>query len=545
MTMTTTTTKSPPATASPLDILGPDGAHSVQTNLNTAALYEQAIMRGEGRVAHGGPFVVRTGQHTGRSPKDKFIVSSPDTEANVWWGPHNQRISEEQFDALLRRMQSYVTDKDLFVQEVFAGTDPAYRLPVRVITETAWHNLFARTMFVKATPEELEGFAPGFTVLQLPNFHAVPERDGTHSDVFVIVNFERQLVLIGGTQYAGEIKKSIFTVMNYLLPQRGVLSMHASANQGQQGDVAIFFGLSGTGKTTLSADPERQLIGDDEHGWSDSGVFNLEGGCYAKVIHLSEKAEPEIYATTRRFGTILENVAMNPVTRRLDLGDDSLTENTRAAYPLGAIPNAVPTGRAGQPQTIIMLTADAFGVLPPIARLSAPQAMYQFLSGYTAKVAGTESGVTEPVATFSPCFGAPFMALKPGQYAHLLGDQIAKHETRVYLVNTGWFGGPYGVGKRVPIAATRAMIRAALAGALDDTPTRTDHVFGFEVPKAVPGVPTELLTPREQWPDTAAYDRKAAELATLFAENFKQFAGEVSPAVRAAGPVVSAGGARQ
>ena len=406
------------------DILGAGGAHRVEHNLNTAALYEQAIMRGEGRVAHHGPFVVRTGQHTGRSPKDKFIVSSPDTEAHVWWGPHNQRIGAEQFEALLERMQAYLTDKDLFVQDVYAGADPAYRLPVRVITETAWHNLFARTMFIHPTPEELADFTPGFTVLQLPNFRADPARDGTHSDVFIIVNFERRLVLIGGTQYAGEIKKSIFTVMNYLLPRQGVLSMHASANASHDDadDVAIFFGLSGTGKTTLSADPERQLIGDDEHGWSGSGVFNLEGGCYAKVIRLSAEAEPEIYATTRQFGTILENVAMNPLTRRLDLDDDRLTENTRAAYPIGAIPHALPGGRAGQPRTIIMLTADAFGVLPPVARLSPQQAMYQFLSGYTAKVAGTESGVTEPVATFSPCFGAPFMALRPGEYAHLLGD---------------------------------------------------------------------------------------------------------------------------
>ncbi len=519
-----------------LNILGPNGARTIWWNLDTAALYEQAIGRGEGRVAHLGPFVVRTGQHTGRSANDKFIVTSPDTETKVWWGKYSQHFDSARFAALLKRMQAYMEDKDLFVQDVYAGADERSRLPVRVVTETAWHSLFSHTMFLCPSDAQRQDFEPGFTVLHLPYFHAEPERDGTNSDVFVIIDFDRKLVLIGGTQYAGEIKKSVFTVMNYLLPQRHILTMHAAANVGESGDVAVFFGLSGTGKTTLSADASRHLIGDDEHGWSDQGVFNLEGGCYAKVAHLSAEAEPEIYATTRRFGTILENVAMNPKTRRLDFDDLSLTENTRAAYPIGDIPGALPGGQAGQPNTIVMLTADAFGVLPPIALLTPQQAMYQFLSGYTAKVAGTESGVTEPTATFSPCFGAPFMALRPAEYAHLLGDRIARHGTRVVLINTGWFGGPAGVGKRVPIRYTRAMVNAALAGALDDAPTRSDPVFTFQVPTHVPGVPDELLDPRAQWDDKAAYDRKAAELAKLFAENFRQFAGDVSPAVRNAGP---------
>ena len=523
-----------------LSILGSQGARSVWWNLSTAEMYEQAIARGEARVAHGGPLVVRTGQHTGRSPKDKYIVSSADTESSVWWGQYNGRYPASAFDALLRRMQAYAQDKDLFVQDVYAGTDATYRLPVRVVTETAWHSLFSHTMFVRPTVQERRDFDPDFTVFQLPYFHADPERDNTNSDVFVIINFERRLVLIGGTQYAGEIKKSIFTVMNYLLPRRGVLSMHASANigpdlDGEGGDVAVFFGLSGTGKTTLSADSSRRLIGDDEHGWSQDGVFNLEGGCYAKVIHLSASAEPEIFSTTRRFGTVLENVAMLP-DRHLNLDDDTLTENTRAAYPLDFIANAEPSGRGGHPKTIIMLTADAFGVMPPIARLSAHQAMYQFLSGYTAKVAGTEAGVTEPTTTFSPCFGAPFMALRPAEYAHLLGERIAKHDTRVYLINTGWFGGPYGTGKRVPIAATRAMVTAALSGSLDDAPTRIDPTFGFEVPLSVPGVPDTLLDPRASWADPAAYDTQASDLARRFVTNFQSFAGDVSPAVRAAGP---------
>jgi phosphoenolpyruvate carboxykinase (ATP) len=519
-----------------LGILGLNGARTVWWNLTTAQLYEQSIGRGEARLAHGGPIVVRTGSHTGRSPKDKYIVSSAETEANVWWGPHNGRFTSDKFDDLLRRMQAYVADKDLFVQDVYAGADAGTRLPVRVVTETAWHSLFAHTMFIRPQGAEADTFEPGFTVFQLPYFHADPERDGTHSDVFVIINFERKLVLIGGTQYAGEIKKSVFTIMNYLLPRRGVLSMHASANIGPDGDSAVFFGLSGTGKTTLSADASRRLIGDDEHGWSDSGIFNLEGGCYAKVIHLSEAAEPEIFSTTHRFGTILENVAMRP-DGTLDLDDAALTENTRAAYPLDFIDNAEPSKQGAHPRTIIMLTCDAFGVLPPIARLTPQQAMYQFLSGYTAKVAGTEAGVTEPTATFSPCFGAPFMALRPAEYAHLLGDRIAKHDTRVYLINTGWFGGGYGVGQRIPIQATRALVNAALSGALDTAPTRLDPTFGFEVPLTVPGVQDDLLDPRRSWPDVGAYDARAADLARRFTENFRLYAGDVSPAVRAAGPV--------
>jgi len=515
------------------------GIHNVGTvywNLSTARLYEEAIRRREGRLAHLGPLVVRTGQHTGRAPNDKFIVKEPSSADKVWWGKVNRPMDPAKFEALHRRLLAYLQGRDLFVQDCFAGADPRYRLPIRVITQTAWHSLFARDMFIQPKPEELASMVPQFTVINAPNFHAIPEDDGTRSEVFIALNFEQRLVLIGGTQYAGEIKKSVFTILNYLLPQQHVLSMHCSANIGPQGDAAVFFGLSGTGKTTLSADPTRTLIGDDEHGWSDHGLFNFEGGCYAKVINLSPTAEPEIYETTRRFGTLLENVAFNSETGDLDLNDASLTENTRAAYPISHIPNAKRDGLGGHPTNIIMLTADAFGVLPPIARLTPAQAMYHFLSGYTAKVAGTEKGVTEPSATFSTCFGAPFMVLSPSVYANLLGEKIAQHQVNVWLVNTGWSGGPYGVGQRMPISYTRALVHAALEGDLSAVATNLDPVFGVAVPVACPGVPPEVLNPRNTWADKSAYDAQAAKLAAMFAENFQAFAEQVTPEVRAAGP---------
>ena len=450
---------------------GITNVNAVHWNLSTPLLYEEALRRREGRLAHLGPLVVRTGQYTGRSPKDKFIVREPSSDGQVWWGDVNRPLDLQQFEALRGRLLAYLQDRDLFVQDCCVGADPRYRVPIRVITESAWHSLFARNMFIQATPDELARHVPEFTVIHAPHFHAIPEVDGTHSEVFIVVHFGEKLILIGGTQYAGEVKKAVFSVMNFRLPQQKVLTMHSSANIGPDGDVAVFFGLSGTGKTTLSADASRTLIGDDEHGWSDHGIFNLEGGCYAKVIRLSPTAEPEIYETTRRFGTLLENVALESASGRLNLDDASLTENTRAAYPIGHIANATRDGMGGHPTCILMLTADAFGVLPPIARLTPAQAMYHFLSGYTAKVAGTEKGVTEPKATFSACFGAPFMVWHPNVYANLLGERIAAHGATVWLVNTGWTGGPYGVGRRMPIAETRAMIRAALSGALADVPT--------------------------------------------------------------------------
>ncbi len=517
------------------------GIYNVNTvywNLGTPMLYEEAIKRREGRLAHLGPLVVRTGQHTGRAPNDKFIVREPSSEDKIWWGKVNRAMDPAAFKGLYRRLLAYLQGKDLFVQDCFAGADPQYRLPIRIITETAWHNLFARNMFIQAKFEELKDHVPEFTVINAPSFHADPEIDGTRSEVFIVIHFGQKLVLVGGTQYAGEIKKSIFTVLNYLLPQQNVMSMHCSANIGPKGDTAVFFGLSGTGKTTLSADPNRTLIGDDEHGWSDRGVFNYEGGCYAKVIRLSPHAEPEIYETTRRFGTILENVTLDSVTGRLNLDDDSMTENTRAAYPISHIPNATRDGMGGHPQNIIMLTADAFGVLPPISKLTPEQAMYHFLSGYTAKVAGTEKGVTEPTATFSTCFGAPFMALSPTVYANLLGEKIAQHKVNVWLVNTGWSGGPYGEGQRMKIGYTRAMVNAALDGMLAEVPTRSDPVFGVAVPTSCPNVPEEVLNPRQTWDTPAAYDAQANKLAAMFNENFKTFAEQVSPEIRAAGPVV-------
>jgi phosphoenolpyruvate carboxykinase (ATP) len=509
---------------------------TIYWNLHTPVLYEHVVRRREGHIAHLGPLVVRTGQHTGRSPKDKFIVAGQASHPYVAWGKVNQPMTQAHFDNLHHRLTNYLHARELYVQDCFVGADPAYRMPIRVITETAWQSLFARNLFIQATAQELEHHIPEFTVMQAPNFHANPEQDGTRSEVVIAVDLNRRLVIIGGTQYAGEIKKSIFSAMNYLLPFRNVLPMHCSANYGDDGDVAIFFGLSGTGKTTLSTDPQRTLIGDDEHGWSDNGIFNMEGGCYAKTINLSPQAEPEIYAATRKFGTILENVGFDPETGFVDLNDAALTENTRAAYPISHIARATRTGRAGHPTNIIMLTADAFGVLPPIARLTPAQAMYHFLSGYTAKVAGTEKGVTEPQATFSACFGEPFMVQSPTVYAKLLGEKIAKHQVDVWLVNTGWSGGSHGVGKRIDIAHTRALINAALDGSLRNMPTRHDERFDLAVPVACPNVPTNLLNPRSTWVDPVAYDDQAAKLSEMFRQNFKRFAGQVSEEVVAAGP---------
>jgi phosphoenolpyruvate carboxykinase (ATP) len=509
---------------------------TVRWNLPTPAIYEQAIKRNEGIMAHLGPLVVRTGVYTGRSPNDKFIVDEPSSREHIWWGPSNRPIGEDRFNELHRRMASYLQGKDVFVQDLWCGADPEYRMPIRIVTQYAWHSLFVRNLFIQPSPPELAVHDPQFVVIDCPGFHAYPELDKTNSDVFILVNFARRMVLIGGTEYAGEIKKSVFTAMNYYLPFQNVLPMHCSANYGPAGDVALFFGLSGTGKTTLSADPSRTLIGDDEHGWSEGGVFNFEGGCYAKVIRLSPEGEPEIYAATRRFGTILENVSIDTNTRRLDLNDDSLTENTRAAYPISHIPNATRSGRGGHPRHIVFLTADAFGVLPPVARLTPEQTMYHFISGYTAKVAGTERGVTEPKATFSACFGAPFMAHHPEVYSNLLGKKIQEHGVACWLINTGWTGGPYGVGQRIRLSYTRAMIHAALNGDLEGVEYNVDSVFGLKVPARCPGVPGEVLQPRETWQDKEAYDRQARQLAGMFIENFKRFESQVAPPIREAGP---------
>ena len=509
----------------------------VKWNLSAAALYEEAVRKQEGLIAAEGPLVCRTGQHTGRSPNDKFVVREASSEPQIAWGTVNRPMAPAQFDALHRELLSSLAGKELYVQDCYAGADPKYRLPIRVITECAWHSLFARNLFiVDSTPAAPAAHAPEFTIIDSPRFQADPNRHGTNSEVVIALNFAEKLVLIGGTSYAGEMKKSIFSVLNYRLPLQNVLSMHCSANIGAAGDVALFFGLSGTGKTTLSSDPERMLIGDDEHGWSDRGVFNFEGGCYAKTIRLSAEAEPQIYATTRRFGTVLENVVIDPGTRELDLNDDRYTENTRAAYPISFIDHAVPSGQGGHPRNVIMLTADAFGVLPPISRLTGAGAMYHFLSGYTAKVAGTETGVTEPKATFSACFGAPFLPLPPSRYATMLGERIARHEARVWLINTGWTGGPYGTGRRVKIAYTRAMIRAALSGALDRVGYDRDPMFNLDVPSTCPDVPADVLRPRGTWPKPAEYDAQAVKLAKMFADNFQKFAGEVAEEVRAAGP---------
>jgi phosphoenolpyruvate carboxykinase (ATP) len=519
-------------------------AHGIRTtgdihwNLPAAAAYEHAVRRGEGLIAADGPLVCRTGTHTGRSPNDKFIVREPSSESHIHWGKVNRPMSPEHFAALRRDLVAHLADKTLFVQDLHAGADPEYRLPVRFVSELAWQTLFVQNLFIVPDARERAAHAPEFTVICAPTFEADPERHGTRSTVVIALNLAEREVLIGGTSYAGENKKSIFTVLNYLLPLRRVLSMHCSANIGPEGDTALFFGLSGTGKTTLSSDPERALIGDDEHGWSQAGVFNFEGGCYAKMIHLSAEAEPQIYATTRRFGTVLENVVIDEQARTLDLDSAALTENTRGAYPISFIDNAVPSKRGGHPRNIVMLTADAFGVLPPISRLTAEGAMYHFLSGYTAKVAGTEKGVTEPSATFSTCFGAPFLPLNPNVYARMLGERIATHQSRVWLVNTGWTGGPYGVGTRMKIAYTRAMIRAALSGALDALVYHRHPVFNVDVPTSCPGVPDAVLDPRGTWDDKDAYDAQATKLARMFVDNFRAFEADVDAAVAAAGPRV-------
>jgi phosphoenolpyruvate carboxykinase (ATP) len=503
-------------------------------NPTTPLLYTHALRREDGVLAHGGPLVVDTGKFTGRSPKDKFVVRERESEDRIWWGDVNQPISESNFGHLREKVTSYLDGEDLYVVDAFAGADPKHRIRVRVITDRPYHALFARTLFITPSEEELSSFEPDALVLHAPAVEADPDEDGTRTGTFVVLHPSRREVLIGGTFYAGEIKKSIFTLMNDLLPLDGTLPMHCSANVGEAGDVAVFFGLSGTGKTTLSADPERQLIGDDEHGWGDNGIFNVEGGCYAKVIHLSSEAEPEIYRTTRTFGTILENVIVDE-RGRLDLDDDSKTENTRAAYKLERISNALRTKMAGHPSNVVFLTADAFGILPPIARLSYDQARYYFLSGFTAKLAGTEIGVTEPQPTFSTCFGAPFLPQPPEVYSRLLGEKLQRHRPRVWLVNTGWTGGPFGEGHRMPIGATRSLLHAALGGGLVHARYRTDDVFGFEVPVSVPGVDTSLLDPRATWREPAAYDRKARELAQMFRQNFERFP-DVDPAVAAAGP---------
>jgi phosphoenolpyruvate carboxykinase (ATP) len=508
-----------------------------RTNLSTAELYELALGEGEGTLAADGPLVVRTGAHTGRSPKDKFIVVEPSSEAKVWWGDVNHPISEAHYDRLRARLMRYVRERDLFAQDLFIGADPAHRRSLRVYTETAWASIFARNLFRRPSREQLQGFSPNFTILDVPSFEADPETEGTRTGTAILVHLQRMEVIIVGTMYAGEIKKSAFTVMNYLMPDEGVLPMHSSVNVGKDGDSAIFFGLSGTGKTTLSADPRRSLIGDDEHGWGGDEVFNFEGGCYAKTIRLSPMYEPDIFATTKRFGTILENVDIDPVTRELDLDSERFTENTRGAYPLHFIGNADPTGIAGTPRNVVFLTADAFGVLPPIARLTREQAAYHFISGYTAKLAGTEIGVREPTATFSAGFGAPFLPRHPGVYAEMLIDRLRRHDVPVWLVNTGWTGGPYGVGERMNINHTRNMVRAALSGALADVPTETDPVFRFEVPTTVPGVPTSVLRPRATWPDPIEYDAAARRIAHMFHENFAAYADGVSKAVREAGPI--------
>ncbi|HET7676567.1 MAG TPA: phosphoenolpyruvate carboxykinase (ATP) [Candidatus Limnocylindrales bacterium] len=509
---------------------------SVKANLSPAALYEEAVRRGEGVIAAEGPLVVRTGKHTGRSPRDKFLVEEPTSAGNIWWGEINQSISEERYERLRARILDHLAGQDLFAQDCYVGAHPDHRRSLRVYTETAWASLFADNLFIRPGRADLAGFKPNFTIINAPSFRADPQRDGVRSETVILVHLARNEILIGGTMYAGEIKKSAFTVMNYLLPDEGVLPMHSSINVGKQGDVCIFFGLSGTGKTTLSADPERVLVGDDEHGWGPDGVFNFEGGCYAKTIKLSPMYEPDIFATTRRFGTVLENVDMDPDTRELDLDSDRITENTRGAYPLHFIGNASSTGRAGHPSNVVFLTADAFGVLPPLARLTREQAMYHFISGYTAKLAGTEIGIKEPKATFSACFGAPFMPRHPGEYARMLGERLARHEVPVWLVSTGWTGGPYGTGERINIGHTRAMVHAALGGKLDGVRTVTDPIFGFEVPTACPEVPGDVLQPRRTWQDPDAYDRQAQKLARMFAQNFEAFASGVAPEVRAAGP---------
>jgi phosphoenolpyruvate carboxykinase (ATP) len=514
--------------------LAPRG--EVRWNLIAPELFKDAARRDEGEFAEMGPFVAITAPHTGRSPNDKFVVKEPASEKDVDWGAINQPISPEKYQLLLGDLRSYLNDSDeIFVEDLYCGADPAYRLSVRYVSPNAWHMAFVRNMFIRPERTDLATFDPNFTVLHAPEFQADPTRHGTRTSTFIVLNLAERTILIGGTRYAGELKKSMFTVMNYLLPKQGVLSMHCSANIGKAGDTVLFFGLSGTGKTTLSTDPNRALIGDDEHGWSEDGVFNFEGGCYAKVINLSPETEPDIYQTTQMFGTVLENVVLDPATKRVRFADQSITENTRASYPLNYIRNHVESGRGGHPRNVVFLTADAFGVLPPIAKLTPEQAMYYFLSGYTAKVAGTERGVKEPQPTFSACFGAAFLVWHPTKYAKMLGNLLSAHKANVWLINTGWSGGPYGIGKRMKLAHTRAMVHAALAGELDGVKTDTDPVFGLAVPSEIKGVPSKVLNPRSTWPDPAAYDAQAKNLARMFRENFEKF-GSVDSATKNAGP---------
>jgi phosphoenolpyruvate carboxykinase (ATP) len=516
--------------------LGLTGLAAVHANLSPARLYEKALERGEVQITADGAIVARTGQHTGRSPNDKYVVRDSSNVNDIDWGKVNQPYENDKFNAVKQRLTEWLKGREVFVQDLYVGADPTYQLKIRVVSTYAWHNLFARNMFRRPTAEQLaQGHEPAFTVLHIPEFETDPALDATRSGTFVMLNFGQKLAMVGGTSYAGEVKKTMFTVMNYILPTKGVLPMHASANIGDKGDVAIFFGLSGTGKTTLSADGSRTLIGDDEHGWSDSAVFNFEGGCYAKVIRLSAKQEPEIYAASRRFGAVLENVVMDANTREVDFDDASYAENSRACYPLEFIPNASTTGTGGLPTNIIMLTCDAYGVLPPISKMSAEQAMYHFLSGYTARVAGTEKGVTEPQATFSACFGAPFMPRPPETYAALLGNKIKTQKVNCWLVNTGWSGAGAGVGQRMPINVTRTLLRAALSGELAKVDYIKDPSFGLMVPKSVPGVEDAILHPRDKWQDKQAYDVTATKLIGLFTENFKKFSGKVGPEVEQAG----------
>jgi phosphoenolpyruvate carboxykinase (ATP) len=523
-------TTHPPSTSSALE--------ATHRNLSTAELYEHATRNAEGVIAAHGSLVVRTGKHTGRSPKDKFVVQEPSSVDKVWWGEINHPLSEAHYDRLRSRLLGYIADRPTYSQDLYIGAHPDHRRSLRVHTETAWASIFARNLFRRPPREDLIGFEPNFTIIDVPSFKADPATEGVRSETAILLHLERMEIIIVGTEYAGEIKKSAFTVMNYLLPDEAALPMHSSVNVGRDDDPALFFGLSGTGKTTLSADPERSLIGDDEHGWGADGLFNFEGGCYAKTIRLSPMYEPDIFATTRRFGTILENVDLDPVTRELDLDSERYTENTRGAYPLEFIGNADPTGMTGHPRNVVFLTADAFGILPPISRLTRDQAQYHFISGYTAKLAGTEIGVTEPRATFSAGFGAPFLPRHPGEYARMLADRLERHDVPVWLVNTGWTGGPYGTGQRMSIDHTRTMVRAALQGKLADVPYETDPIFGVAIPTVVPGVPSEVLRPRDTWADPAAYDAKARELAAMFADNFAAYADGVSPAVRSAGPLI-------
>jgi len=521
-----------------LENLGLTNLNKVYWNLTTEALYEEAVFRNEGKITLYGPLVVNTGKHTARAANDKFIVSESSTEQNVWWGPYNRPYSEEKFHDLFNRVQGYLQGKDIFVQDCFAGADPDYQLPIRVITELAWHSIFARNMFITPpTNDDYRRHIPDFTLIAVPSFKAFPQIDGTPSNTIIAINFQQRLCIIGNSGYGGEIKKAIFTIMNYLLPLEGVMTMHCSANVGKNGDAALFFGLSGTGKTTLSADPLRRLIGDDEHGWSDDGVFNFEGGCYAKVIALSASAEPQIYACTRRFGTLLENVVFDPVTRLIDLDDDTLTENTRASYPLEFIDNALQEKRAGHPKNIIFLTCDASGVMPPISRLTPDQALYHFISGYTSKIAGTEIGLgEEPEITFSTCFGGPFMVHHPAYYADLLKRKIERYGVTCWLLNTGWVGGPYGIGKRISIRYTRSLLNAALDGQLADVEYTTDPIFGFQVPRSCPDVPENVLDPASTWSSKEAYMKRYRGLASRFIDNFKKFEDQAPEEVRKSGP---------